>query len=80
VFSSDGNHLACRGRGWSKVWQRRRPEQWWGIAWLWEFWLTVAFGGFLVWNIVRDRRYFRRLREANGDGLASQRERTPGAG
>jgi hypothetical protein len=21
------------------LWHRRRPEEWWGLAWLWESWL-----------------------------------------
>jgi len=35
---------------------RRRPEYWWGIVWLPEFWLTILLaGGFLV-SVWRDRR------------------------
>jgi len=41
------------------IWRRRRPEWWWGVFWLWEFWLTVAFAGLFVWSVVRDRRVFR---------------------
>ncbi len=36
----------------------RRPEYWWGVAWLWEFWATLGFGCFLVWSLWRDRRMF----------------------
>jgi len=32
----------------------RRPEYWYGVAWLPEFWLTVALGVGLVWSICRD--------------------------
>ena len=35
---------------------RRRPEYWWGIAWLPEFWLTLVFGVGLVWSAWRDWR------------------------
>jgi len=42
------------------VWKRRRPEWWWGVFWLWEFWLTVAFAGLFVWSVVRDRRALRK--------------------
>lgn len=38
---------------------RRRPEQWWGIAWLPEFWLALVFASALVWSLWRDRRAFR---------------------
>ena len=33
---------------------RRRP--WWGVFWLWEFWLTAFFGALFAWSVVRDRR------------------------
>ena len=36
------------------IWQRRRPEYWWGVAWLPEFWLTALFAGALVWSVWRD--------------------------
>jgi len=36
--------------------RRRRPEWWWGVFWLWEFWLTAVFAGLFVWSVVRDRR------------------------
>ena len=38
---------------------RRRLERWWGIFWLWEFWLTAALAGLFVWSVVRDRRSLR---------------------
>ena len=38
------------------VWKLRRPWQWYGFAWLPEFWLTMVFGVGLVWSICRDRR------------------------
>lgn len=41
------------------LFQRRRPEQWWGIAWLWEFWATVVFSIALILSLLRDRRRFR---------------------
>jgi WD40 repeat protein len=39
-----------------RVWQRRRPEYWWGVAWLPEFWLTALFAGALGWSVWRDGR------------------------
>jgi WD40 repeat protein len=45
------------------IWRRRRPEWWWGVAWLPEFWLCAAFSGALIWSLYRDwrdRRHRRR--------------------
>lgn len=36
-----------------QVWHRRRPEFWYGFAWLPEFWLTVILAGALLWSISR---------------------------
>lgn len=78
-FLSESTSLALVHSDGLEVWQRRRPEQWWGIAWLWEFWMTVVFGGLLVWSIVRDQRYFRKLREAKQAASGSDpSERTTG--
>ena len=33
-----------------------RPWQWYGFAWLPEFWLTLVLGAGLVWSLFRDRR------------------------
>jgi len=38
------------------VYRRRRPERWWGVFWLWEFWLTAAFAGLFIWSVIADRR------------------------
>jgi WD40 repeat protein len=37
------------------LWQRRRPEQWWGVAWLPEFWLTLLLAIGLMLSLWRDR-------------------------
>lgn len=29
-------------------WRRARPERWWGVFWLWHFWLIVALALALV--------------------------------
>jgi len=55
LFSADSKWLATH----SRVYYRRRPEYWWGVAWLPEFWLTVVFGAGLVWSIISDRRRLR---------------------
>ena len=41
------------------LWQRRRPEYWWGVAWLPEFWLTVVLGIGLIVSVWRDSRNLR---------------------
>ncbi len=56
-FSPDGESLLvvdrCTG---IYLFRRRRPEWWWGVFYLWEFWLTAAFCGLFIWSVVRDRR------------------------
>ena len=39
-----------------KVWRRRRPEWWWGYAWLPEFWVCAAFACAFGWSALRDIR------------------------
>ncbi len=56
-FSPDGEKIVTATKlGDIRIWRRRRPEWWWGVFYLWEFWLTVAFAGLFVWSVVRDRR------------------------
>jgi hypothetical protein len=59
VFAADGNRLLRRGPGGLKLYYRQRPEYWWGVAWLPEFWLTLVFGVGFVWSVWRDRRDLR---------------------
>lgn len=54
-FSPDGESILA-GSDELTIWHRRRPEDRWGIAWLWEFWLAVALAMSLIWSIARDRR------------------------
>ncbi|HEY3322503.1 MAG TPA: hypothetical protein VGP72_18725 [Planctomycetota bacterium] len=58
AISDDGDWIVTDGEGAEQayIWHRRRPEYWWGIAWLPEFWLTVVFSVGLVWSVWRDRR------------------------
>ena len=44
-----------------KVYRCYRPEWWWGVFYLKEFWATVIFAAFFAWSIRGDRRYFRKL-------------------
>jgi len=41
------------------IWRRRRPEWWWGMFYLWEFWLTVVLAGVFTWSVWRDRKALR---------------------
>jgi WD40 repeat protein len=50
------------------VYSRRRPEYWWGIAWLPEFWVAYFSGGALL---VIAARNLRRRFVRTTDGLAS---------
>ena len=56
TFSPDGMRIVTASDDdTARVWKRRRrPEYWWGVAWLPEFWLTVALGVGLVWSIYQD--------------------------
>jgi len=42
----------------ARLWKRRRPEPWWGMVWLWEFWLVAVVATALVRSVWRDRRAF----------------------
>ena len=58
--SSDGEQMLLTAmEGSLFLYRRRRPEWWWGVFWLKEFWLTAAFAGLFVWSVVRDRRALR---------------------
>ena len=61
-FSPDGERVALLTRDNVYIYRRRRPEWWWGVFWLWEFWLTAAFAALLIWSIIRDRRALRARR------------------
>ncbi len=63
-FSPDGEKIVtATNLGDIRVWRRRRPEWWWGVFYLPEFWLTAAFAGLFVWSVVRDRRSLRKKGE-----------------
>ena len=56
TLSNDGNSIIAYSDEYNSVqlFHRRRPEYWWGVAWLPEFWLTVLFAGALGWSVWRD--------------------------
>lgn len=57
-IADSGDRIFCATQYDNNVhtWHRRRPEYWWGIAWLPEFWLMVLFAVALVWSVWRDRK------------------------
>jgi hypothetical protein len=55
AFSQDGQRVLNRSYPQESLYLRR-PEPWWGIAWLPEFWLTALFAAALAWSVWRDRR------------------------
>ncbi len=58
-FLDEGDLLLACHETRAAIYRRRRPEQWWGVFYLWELWLTAAFAGLFVWSVVRDRRSLR---------------------
>jgi hypothetical protein len=38
------------------VWSQVRPEAWWGVTALWQFWLALAATGAFVSSIICDIR------------------------
>jgi len=53
------------------LWRWRRPEWWWGVAWLPSFWATVLFAGLLAWSFWCDRLkdYHQSVRQAAANAL-----------
>ena len=58
----DGRLLASEYEGTVTLWRRRRPEWWWGVFWLPEFWLAALLGAAFIASAVRDARRFVRRR------------------
>lgn len=55
AFSSDGRRIVTAS--WDKttrVWRRVRPEQWWGVFWLAQFWAAVLLAPAFLWSLRRD--------------------------
>jgi hypothetical protein len=55
-IASDGTCILVKAAPIMKILCRRRPEYWWGLAWLPEFWLSLVFSGAFIWSVWRDRR------------------------
>ena len=43
----------------ARIYRRRRPEYWYGPAWLPEFWLTVVLSVGMAVSVWRDQRSLR---------------------
>jgi hypothetical protein len=41
--------------GVAQLWRLSRPDAWWGVAWLPEFWLTALLSCAFAWSLWRDR-------------------------
>ena len=55
VFSPDGHRIVTAGlSNATRVWRRVRPEWWWGVFWLPQFWFTVLFATGFIWSLRRD--------------------------
>ena len=55
AISFDGNYICTTSDDMTaRIWERRRPEQWWGVFHLKEFWLTLALTLALLWSVRRD--------------------------
>ena len=59
-FTKTGDRMAIGADDSISVWSKRRPEYWWGVAWLPEFWLVLISGIVLLWSVWRDRRDLRK--------------------
>jgi len=56
-FSTDGQYIRSFIGDRATYWHRRRPEQWWGVACLAEFWLFALLLIGFIWSCQRDSRH-----------------------
>jgi hypothetical protein len=62
AFSPNGTHFATADcDGCLRIYRRLRPEWWWGIFCMLEFWFSAVFAVALVWSLLADRRTFARM-------------------
>lgn len=68
-FSPDGQFIATSSYDdTARIWRRRRPEWWWGIAWLPEFWAALVCAVLFGWSVRREFSESRRRKAEGGDG------------
>jgi WD40 repeat protein len=51
-FSREGNKILLNNGSSFVLWERHRPEQWYGLAWLPEFWLAIGLSLGLLWSFT----------------------------
>ncbi|MGD0093164.1 MAG: WD40 repeat domain-containing protein [Planctomycetota bacterium] len=56
TLSPNCARIAIADRHRLKTFSRRRPEYWWGVAWLPEFWLTAVLALAFAWSVWQDRK------------------------
>jgi WD40 repeat protein len=57
AVSDDSQAIAAASRdGTTWIFRQRRPEPWWGIAWLPEFWVMIVLAAALGGNLWREAR------------------------
>ena len=62
AFSPDGRRIVTASHdGTCRIWRRYRPEWWWGISYMLEFWFSAGFAAGLVWSLFADRRAFAKM-------------------
>ena len=72
-FSPDGKQIVTASYdGTVRIWRHTRPEWWWGIFCMLEFWFSAGFAAALVWSLLADRRAFARM-DAEAAGAKSRR-------
>ena len=62
TFSPDGRRIVTLSNDFTaRVWRRVRPEWWWGIFWLPQFWAAVLLAAAFAWSLRRD--YIKLMRQ-----------------
>ena len=57
AFSPDGHRIITVSFDRTvRVWRRVRPERWWGVFWLPQFWAAVLLAAAFAWSLRRDYR------------------------